>query len=131
MANSNETSRTESEIMGDSIHSTPAPSKRVEENDIIRMMKLLFNEQNIKFDKFNEKLNQFDVQFSEIKNENKKQNFNKRIDEMHARFDKTGEKIVALAIEKFDRQKNKVDENYESKMGVENSSCLLYTSRCV
>ena len=26
---------------------------------------------------------------------------------------------------------NQVDENYESKMGVENSSCLLYTSRCV
>ena len=42
---SNETSRTESEMMGDSICSTPALTKRVEENDIIRMMKLLFNEQ--------------------------------------------------------------------------------------
>ena len=65
---------------------------------------------------------------------------------MHARFDRTEEKIVALVNEKFDRQKNKADENYESKMGVENSresnklnenkdykvsSCLLYTSRCV
>ena len=60
MANNNETSRTESEMMSDSIHSTPDPTKRVEENDIIRMMKLLFNEQSVKFD-------QFDVQLSDIK----------------------------------------------------------------
>ena len=36
-------------------------------------------------------------------------------------FDKTEEKIVASVNEKYDRQKNKVDENYESKMGIENS----------
>ena len=34
--------------MGESIHSTPAPTNRVEENDVIRMMRLLFNEQSIK-----------------------------------------------------------------------------------
>ena len=37
---------------------------------------------------------------------------------MHTHFEQTKEKIVALVNEKFDRPKNKVDEN---NSGVENS----------
>ena len=56
-----------------------------------------FHEQNVRFDNFDEKFDQIDEKFNEIKNEIKKRN------------------------ENFDKQKNKVDENYESKMVVENS----------
>ena len=66
MANSNENisltvnesqmSMTESQITSEGmIHSTPVPTKRTEDNEIMRMMQMLFNIQNNKFDeKFNE-----------------------------------------------------------------------------
>ena len=81
------------------------------------------SDSNVKYGNLNAK---FDEKFNDLKDEIKRQNFkfDKRIDEMHVRFDKTKEKIVALVNEKFDRPKNKVDEN---NSGV----CLLYTSRCV
>ena len=136
MANNNETSITESEMMGGSIHSTPAPTKRVEENDIIRMMKLLFNEQSIKFDtkldeqntrldNFSDKFNQFDEQFNDIKKEIKKQNcnFDKRINEMHARLDEI-ELENKKVIDNLNLNKDKASRG-------ESCNCLLYTSRCV
>ena len=89
MANNSEISVTESEIMGESIHSTPAPTKRVEENDVIKMMKLLFDEQNTRLDNFSDKFNQFDEQFNDIKKEIKKQNcnFDERINEIEIHCD--------------------------------------------
>ena len=120
MANSDETSRTESEMMGDSICSTPAPTKRVEENDTIRMMKMLFNEQSIKFDTFNEKLNQFDVQFSEIKKEIKKQScrFDERSSETGTKLEKIELEKKKLELNKFELNKDKVSsgENYDNRI---------------
>ena len=113
--------------------------KKAEDNELMEMIQLLlkidkkcdnlddkYEKQNAKFDNLDEKFNAQNTKFDEIKNEIEKRNvnFDKQIDEMHARFDKTEEKIVALVNEKFDRQKNKVDENYKSKMGVENSRKL-------
>ena len=39
---------TESQIMSEGVHSTPVTIKKAEDNDMIKMMKLLFNEQNAK-----------------------------------------------------------------------------------
>ena len=94
-------------------NSTPIVNNRMEENNIIKMMKLLFNEQSVKFDtkldNFNEKLNQFDVQFSDIKKEIKKQgcNLDKRLSEIKTRLD---EKIESenkkLELNKFEWNKD-------------------------
>ena len=79
-ANDSQTSVTESQIMSESVHSTPVPTKRTDENEIVKMMQTLFNIQNAKFDeKFNEQKseireiqNNFNVKFNEMKNEIKK-----------------------------------------------------------
>ena len=142
MADNNESvslndTETESMIMsGVNAKSIPTINK-VSLDDLFQLMKVQSNELNAKFDaqnvKFDEKFNKLDekfnaqsAKFDEVKNEIKKQNCNyeKQMKEMHARFDKTKEKIVALVNEKFDRQKNKVDKNYESRMGVENLSLI-------
>ena len=54
--NESQTSVTESQITSEGIlHSTPVPTKRPEENEIVKMMQTLFKIQNVKFDeKFNE-----------------------------------------------------------------------------
>ena len=123
MADNNESSNientaTESLMLNEpQANSTPIVNNRMEENDIIKMMKLLFNEQSIKFDtkldNFNEKLNQFDVQFSDIKKEIKKQgcNLDKRLSEIGTKLDKIeseNEKII----NKFELNKdNKVSSS--------------------
>ena len=108
--NNSQISMTESIVMSEGVvHSTPVPKNRAENSEIIKTMQMLFNQKFSKLDeKFNEQnseirgiQNNFNVKFDEIKNEIKKQNFNfgKQIDEMHARFDKTEEKIIALVNE--------------------------------
>ena len=131
MANNSEISITESEIMSGGIHSTPVPTKRVEENDVIKMMRLLFDEkfneqsikfddkfheQNTRFDNFNDKFNQFDEKFNDIKKEIKRQNchIDKRISEIETHLDEI-ELEIKREIDKLNINKDKVSggENYD------------------
>ena len=52
--NESQISVTESQIMSEGIHSTPVTIKKAEDNELMKMMQMLFN---VKFDKFDEKFN--------------------------------------------------------------------------
>ena len=74
-ANESQTSVTESQIMsGGIIHSTPVPTNKAEDNEIMKMMQTLFNEQK---NEIREVQNDFNVKFDEVKNEIKKRNDNR------------------------------------------------------
>ena len=99
------------------------------------MMQLLLNKFDVQNNKFDEKFDKSDEKFDEVKDEIKKQNFNfnKQINEMNARYENIKEQIIESVSQKFDKQNarvddlinnfkiNKVDNNCEIKMGVENS----------
>ena len=97
-------------------------------------MKLLFNEQSIKFDtkldNFNVKLNQFDVQFSEIKKEIKKQSCN-----LDKRLSETGTKLEKIELEKKKLELNKFELNKDKVSGVENydniNKSMILENDCV
>ena len=92
-------------------NSTPIVNNRMEENDIIKMMKLLFNEQSVNFDtkldNFNEKLNQFDEQFNDIKKEIKNQSchYDQKLREIKTRLD-----------EKIESENKKFELNKDDKV---------------
>ena len=73
---------TESMLSETEANSTPIISNKVSLEDLFQLMKIQNNE-------LNDKLNQFDEQFNDIKKEIKKQNYHidKRINEIHARLD--------------------------------------------
>ena len=77
-----ELSGTESKIMSEGIHSTPVLIKKSEENDMMKMMQLLFNEQSVKWNKFDEKFNKFDVMLNkfDVKLDEQKSNSNLKYD---------------------------------------------------
>ena len=98
--------------MDEVIHSTPVPIEISEDNELMKMMQLLFNEQSVK-------LNKFDEKFDEVKDEIKKQNFNfnKQINEMNACYENMQEQIIEVVSQKFDKQNARVDDNCEIKWG--------------
>ena len=112
--------------------STPVPTKRTDENEIVKMMQTLFNIQNSKFD---EKFNKHDVKFDEqsvkldeIKNEIRKQNVN-----FDRQINENKEDKVSSGENYDNRSKNMVLENNcvsiesgdKSIMGVEFDSELI------
>ena len=133
-----ELSGTESKIMDELSHSTPVPIKKSEDNDTIKMMQLLLERNTMLCTSFSEqtvKLNKFDEKFDEVKDEIKKQNFNfnKQMNEMNARYENMQEQIIESIDQVFEKKNarvddiinnfkiNKVDDNCEIKVGVENS----------
>ena len=73
------------------------------------------NDTDVKFTHLNDKFDSFEIKFSELKNEIKGQNFHleERIDTIETRCDNIQKTTLAIVDDKF------------------NSTCLLYTSRCV
>ena len=71
--NESQTSMTESKMMSEGVHSTPVTSKKTEDNEMIKMMKLLFNEQKSDIREIQSNLN---IKLDEVKNEIRKQNVN-------------------------------------------------------
>ena len=97
--NESQTSATESQIMsGEIIHSTPVPTNRADENQIVKMMQALFSEQK--------------NEFNEVKNEIRKQNiiFDRRINEIDVRCTNMQEQVVEIVNEKFDAKINDLDD---------------------
>ena len=95
--NESQTSATESQIMsGEIIHSTPVPTNRADENQIVKMMQTLFNIQNNKFDEkfsnLDEKFSNLDEKFSEQKNEIRKiqNDLNVQFDEVKKEIQEQG-----------------------------------------
>ena len=118
MANNNKTSITESEIMSEGIHSTPIPTKRVEKNDVIKMMRLLLDE------KFNEQNIKFDVKFDEVNKEIQRQNVNddKRINEIEIHCDNIQKQTETIneqfhtKISNLDDKINQINETVQNQI---------------
>ena len=107
--NNSQISMTESVVMSEGIvHSTPVPNNRVENNEIMKMMQMLFSEQKSEIRGIQ---NNFNIKFDEIKNEIKKQNinFDSRITEIDVRCTNMPEQVVEIISEKYDDQINSLN----------------------